>query len=65
MVVCTTHEYFIVAGPPAFVRTAAGGDVVEVFSRFRAYAADPGWLGETRDQVRNVLLGVLEMLQKA
>ena len=64
VVVCTTHGYFIVAGPPAFVRTAAGGDVSEVFMRFRAYASDPGWRGEIRDRVRNVLLGVLEMLQK-
>ncbi len=44
-VLCTVNDYYLVAGPSAFVKPAVGGDIEAAWVQFREYAADPCWDG--------------------
>jgi hypothetical protein len=43
LVVCTTDDYFVVAGGERFVRAALGVPVEQAFEDFAVYAANEGW----------------------
>lgn len=59
IVICTTDEYFIVAGSPGFVESALGCDLNQAFARFHDFAVDPGW----PEDMNNALPSILRALQ--
>ncbi len=60
-VVCTTDDYFLVAGPRTFVELATGKRVPEARSDFDEFAADDSW--SDADRIR--LLGVSARYERA
>ena len=54
-VVCTTREYFLVAGSKEFVETATGKRVVQALSDFEAFACDDSWSASDRSHLAEVL----------
>jgi hypothetical protein len=60
VVICTTSEYFIVAGKLDFVRRALGGELEASFAHFHEFASDMNW----PKNVRNYLLSILTTLQR-
>jgi hypothetical protein len=45
-ILCTVDDFYLVAGPVEFVRTAVGGDLAEAWKLFREAASDPDWNGK-------------------
>jgi hypothetical protein len=60
VVVCTTNDYYLVAGPRRFVEAALGNSVDEAWKRFHEFADDESW-GDS-DKAR--LLQVLKRCQQ-
>jgi hypothetical protein len=42
---CTVHDYSLIAGPMEFVRNAVGGDIKGAWDSFEQEASDPWWEG--------------------
>ena len=50
-VLCTAYDYFLVAGPPQFVRHAVGGEIGAAWKHFEQEALDPCWEGRLKKVV--------------
>ncbi|HEX8337818.1 MAG TPA: hypothetical protein VF621_13870 [Pyrinomonadaceae bacterium] len=51
-VLCTTEDYNLYAGPPAFLRRALGRDTEAARAAFREYASDEWWEGRLLEVAR-------------
>jgi hypothetical protein len=47
-VICTTDDYFVVAGPESFVTVAVGGAIAEAYERFASFFSHPAWTEKAR-----------------
>jgi hypothetical protein len=43
IVICTTDDYFVIAGPEKFVTVAVGGSISEAYTRFAVFGAAAEW----------------------
>lgn len=55
-VVCSTDDYFLVAGPHSFIEIATGMTVNEAYATFEEYASDDTWSAS----VSSFLVGILD-----
>jgi len=53
-VICTTHDYYVIAGPRPFVELAVGKTISEVRAEFQRFAEDQFWSQSDRVRLLNV-----------
>lgn len=58
-IICTTDDYFVVAGLADFARAVLGSEVDEAFVAFERFATDPDW----SERSGRTLLSVLKALR--
>jgi len=52
--ICSTDDYFLVAGPAEFVELAVGSTLAEAYSRFDEFANDDFWSPRASSMLRSV-----------
>lgn len=60
LVVCTTDDYFVVAGNPTFVTEAVESSEAEAIEAFRRFAHDPSWTEKVTAFFDSVLRAITE-----
>jgi hypothetical protein len=60
LVICTTDDYFVVAGNPTFVSEAVGRSEAEAIEAFRQFAQDPSWTEKAAAFFDSVLQAITE-----
>ncbi len=53
-IICTTDDYFLLAGPRRFVEIAVGKDVLEARAEFEAFAKDDSWSDSDRSWLTEI-----------
>jgi hypothetical protein len=58
-IICTTDDYFVVAGVAEFVQIILESEIDEAFAAFERFATDPHW----SERSRRMLLSILKALR--
>jgi hypothetical protein len=55
IVICTTDDYFVVAGTEKFVTLAVGGAISDAYARFAIFGSEAGWSEKERAFFSSIL----------